>query len=377
MLGVTGSIAAYKALELLRLLRREGASVQVVMSEGAKNFVSPLSFATLSGKPVLERQFGRMRHIALGKADAFVIAPATANFIAKASVGIADDLLTSSLQAFEGPVVVSPAMNDAMYRNQALRKNISRLRGIGYVIVEPDCGELACGTNGKGRLAELGKIVGALEAVFAPNDLKGKTVLVTAGPTREFIDPIRFISNASSGRMGYAFAEAAARRGAEVVLVSGPTSLEPPAGVKVEAVETTAEMFASVRKFFPMADLFVSAAAPADFSPSKRECSKVQKSRLKKLALKETVDIAAWCGRNKKKQKVVAFALETAPFVAKAKKKLTVKNADLVVLNTPENLQSAYAKGTLVFADGRVKKLKRTGKQEFADAVISRVMRVA
>lgn len=375
LVGVTGSIAAYKALELVRALKKEGASVHVIQSEGAKNFVSPLSFQTISGRPVMEQQFGdrKMKHIDLSEADALVVAPATANFVAKAAAGLADDLLSTTLQAFFGPVVIAPAMNDVMYEHQVQRQNISKLKSIGYTVVEPGVGDLACGRKGQGRLAATQKILDALSAFFVPQDLKGKTVLVTAGPTREFLDPVRFLSNASSGKMGHAFAHAARARGARVVLVSGPTGIEPATGVKTVAVTTTKEMLAAVKKEFKRCDVFVSAAAPADFQPARKAAQKLAKKTVKTLALQPTPDILAWCGRHKTKQFVLGFALETKASIPKARKKLRAKKADAMVLNTPTNVSSESAQGVLVFSK-TMEKIPRKDKLAFAHAVLDRVV---
>lgn len=392
LLGITGSIAAYKALELCRQLKKEGADVHVILSEGAKNFVQPLSFQAVSGNAVLENQFEQgptdhsdkkrrkadakktkgagMKHIDLSSADALIIAPATANVVAKAAAGLADDLLTTTLQAFSGPVLIAPAMNDVMYTHQVRHRNIRRLQELGYAVVEPDAGDLACGRKGQGRLASADKILARLESLAKPQDLAGITVLVSAGPTREYFDPVRFISNASSGKMGYAIADAARARGADVTLVSGPTALQPPAGVKTVRVETTAQMEAAVKKTFQKADVFISAAAPADFSPVKMAKTKIPKSKINAVPLEATPDILAWAGKSKKKnQVVVGFALETNPAVAKARAKLRAKHADAIVLNGVDNVASENAQGTLVWARGAIKIAKKT-KSQFAHALL-------
>ncbi len=407
LLGVTGSIAAYKALELCRQLRKEGANVHVILSEGAKNFVSPLSFQTISGNPVLEAQFeshknenhearkeknhgggkrkpdsgGRMKHadrkmkhIDLSSADALIIAPATANLVAKAAAGLADDLLTTTLQAFSGPVLVAPAMNDVMYVHQVQHRNIRRLQELGYAVVEPDAGDLACGRKGLGRLASSGKILARLETLLQPQDLKSQTILVTAGPTREYLDPIRFISNASSGKMGYAIAEAAASRGAKVILISGPTALQPPAGVKTIFVETTGQMKTSVQTHFKKAILFIAAAAPADFAPTKKAKTKMPKTNVNRIDVKPTPDVLSWAGKHKKQgQKIIGFALETPPSLSKARQKLAAKRADAVLLNGPENIASEKAAGTLVWPQSQKQLAKKT-KLEFAHALLDELV---
>lgn len=418
LLGVTGSIAAYKALELCRQLKKDGADVHVILSEGAKNFVQPLSFQSLSGNDVLEAQFesyldinqknenrqvrkeknggqgknaldnsrkktenqktqtsAGMKHIDVSAADTLVIAPATANFVAKAAAGLADDLLTTTLQAFSGPVLVAPAMNDVMYAHQVQHRNINRLKELGYAVVEPDSGDLACGRIGQGRLASTDKILARLETLLRPQDLKGRTILVTAGPTREYLDPVRFISNASSGKMGYAIAEAASLRGASVILISGPTALLPPANVKTKLVETTSQMDSKVRKHFPKADVFVSAAAPADFAPNKAAKTKIPKNKFNALELKPTADILSWAGKFKNKgQTVIGFALETTPTIAKARRKLLAKKADAVLLNGTKNVGSDTASGILVFSKGQTK-LAKTDKLSFAHALLDAVFR--
>ncbi|MBI2445671.1 bifunctional phosphopantothenoylcysteine decarboxylase/phosphopantothenate--cysteine ligase CoaBC [Candidatus Micrarchaeota archaeon] len=391
LLGVTGSIAAYKAVELCRQLKKEGADVHILLSEGAKNFVQPLSFQAVSGNPVMENQFENwhgkekeskpekkkekngnagMKHINASTADALLIAPATANLVAKAAAGLADELLTTTLQAFGGPVLIAPAMNDVMYEHQVQHRNIRRLKDLGYAIVEPEAGDLACGRKGQGRLASSEKILARLESLLKPQDLTGKTILITAGPTREYLDPVRFISNASSGKMGYALAEAAASRGADVTLVSGPTELRPPANVKTVYVETTTQMQAAVSKAFKKTDVFISAAAPTDFTPDTPSKKKIAKDRIGAIAVKSTPDILAWTGEHKKKnQVVIGFALEAPASIAKARRKMKAKHADAIVLNGPENLASEKAAGTLIFAKNQ-KKLAKTSKLEFAHTLL-------
>lgn len=394
LLGVTGSIAAYKAVELCRQLKKEGADVQVILSVGAKNFVQPLSFQAVSGNAVMENQFENqtrqvrnqnnkarhasgtptptdsMPHIDLSSADALIIAPATANLVAKAAAGLADDLLTTTLQAFSGPVLIAPAMNDVMYEHQVQHRNIRRLKELGYAVIEPEPGDLACGRKGQGRLAATEKILARLETQLVPQDLAGKTILVTAGPTREYLDPVRFISNASSGRMGYAIAEAAASRGAKVILVSGPTSLHAPAGVKTIPVETTAEMMDAVKAQFKKSDTCIAAAAPADFTAKTKTKTKLQKGNVKAIAVKPTVDVLAWAGHHKKPgQTVIGFALESPIRVQKARQKMKAKNADAIVLNGRENLASPKAAGIILWNQGQ-RKIAKQSKLEFAHALL-------
>lgn len=261
-------------------------------------------------------------------------------------------------------------MNDVMYGHQVARHNIRRLRELGYAVIEPDAGDLACGRKGQGRLAATGKILARLETLLKPQDLAGKTILITAGPTREYLDPVRFISNASSGRMGYALAEAAASRGAKVILISGPTALQVPAGIKAIQVETTAEMAKAVQTHFKKCDVFIAAAAPADFSPKTRAKTKLPKRHVNTVSVQMTPDILAWVGHHKKAgQTVIGFALESPATVQKALKKLESKNADAIVLNGPENVAAEEATGTLVTAR-KQSKLKKKDKLQFAHALL-------
>lgn len=345
-LGVTGGIAAYKAAEILRLLQDRGVKVQVIMTRAAQEFVRPLTFAALSGEKVITEMFSEgsaepnvesaVEHIAVAQgADALVVAPATADTLAKFANGIANDFLSTLYLATTAPVVVAPAMNVNMWEHDATRKNLETLRARGVKIVEPGSGYLACGMVGAGRLAEPEQIVEAvMETLGVSQDLKGETVLVSAGPTYEPIDPVRFIGNRSSGKMGYALAEMAIRRGAKVVLVSGPTALKPPAVDEYVPVETAEQMRAAVMERFPDATVVIKTAAVADFKPKQAAPQKIKREKGISLELEPTGDILAELGATKfPKHIVIGFAAETENLLENARKKLTKKNVDAIVLN--------------------------------------------
>ena len=345
-LGVTGGIAAYKAAEVLRLLQDRGVKVQVIMTRAAQEFVRPLTFAALSGEKVITEMFAEreaepnldsaVEHISVAQGiDALVVVPATADTLAKFANGIANDFLSTTYLATTAPVIVAPAMNVNMWEHEATRKNLETLRGRGVRIVEPGSGYLACGMIGAGRLAEPEEIVEAvLETLGVSQDLKGETVLVTAGPTYEPIDPVRFIGNRSSGKMGYAIAEMAIRRGARVVLISGPTALKPPAVAEFVAVESAEQMRQAVMERFPDATIVIKTAAVADFRPTKAAGQKIKREKGISLELEPTGDILAELGANKfPKHIIIGFAAETENLIENARKKLTKKNVDAIVLN--------------------------------------------
>jgi phosphopantothenoylcysteine decarboxylase/phosphopantothenate--cysteine ligase len=344
-LGVTGGIAAYKAAELVRLLQDKGIRVQVVMTRAAQEFVRPLTFAALSGEKVITDLFGSgaedpnidsaVEHIAVAQAiDALVVAPATADVIAKFAHGQANDFLTTLFVATTAPVVIAPAMNVNMWENAATQANIQTLKARGKHIVEPDSGYLACGMVGAGRLAANETIVKAvLKALHAEQDLAGETVLVTAGPTQEPIDPVRYIGNRSSGKMGYALAEAALRRGAKVILVSGPTALKPPATAEVIQVQTAQQMRDAVMAQFEQSSIVIKAAAVADFTVRSATDEKIKRKGPMMLELEPTVDILAEIGAKKGSRLVIGFAAETNDVLANARKKLESKRLDAIVLN--------------------------------------------
>ena len=345
-LGVCGGIAAYKAAEIVRLLQERGIRVQIVMTESAQEFIRPLTFAALSGKKVITGMFTRdggaepnidsaIEHIAVAQSiDALVVAPATADILAKFAQGIANDFLTTLYLATTAPVVVAPAMNVNMWEHPATQQNLETLRKRGVRIVKPGSGYLACGMTGPGRLADNEAIVAAaMEALGASQDLAGDTVLITAGPTREKVDPVRYLSNRSSGRMGYALAEGALRRGARVLLVSGPTSLKPPAGAEVAWVESAKDMLDAVLRLLPEASIVIKTAAVADYTIANPAAQKIKRGGDMALALELAPDILAEISRRKKSQLVIGFAAETENVIENGRKKLKSKSLDAIVVN--------------------------------------------
>ena len=385
LLGVTGGIAAYKAVEIVSRLRKAGAAVHVIMTEGATKFVAPLTFREISGNPVVhamwdEPKTWNVEHIALAQwADCFVIAPATANMIGKIANGIADDMLSTVVMAATSPVMIAPAMNTNMYHNPITQQNISKLRHLGYHMIEPAAGMLACGIEGVGRLPEPVAVVEAIQSIFsAQADLKGKKVLITAGGTREPIDPVRYIGNRSSGKMGYALAEAAVKRGAEVVLVSGPVSLTPPAGVQFISVETAQEMRAAVLAEFADSDIVIKAAAVADYRVSCQSSQKIKKTNEPLLlVLEKNPDILAELGRIKTQQILVGFAAETENLIAHAAEKLQRKNADLIVANDVTQRGAGFNADTnivkLLYKNGKVEELPQMAKKKLADVIFDKI----
>jgi phosphopantothenoylcysteine decarboxylase/phosphopantothenate--cysteine ligase len=384
VLGVTGGIGAYKACELARELMRRGMRVKTVMTAAAQRFVTPLTFRTLTGEPVAVSLWDdpaaqRVHHISLAEeADVLVIAPCTANVIAKIAQGRADDLLTTTALATESPLVIAPAMNTHMWRKDVTQRNVALLQDRGAIFVEPGVGELACGDVGEGRLAEVDEIADAVEREVArARGLAGVRVLVTAGPTREPIDPVRYIGNRSSGRQGYAIAEEAARRGAEVTLVSGPTELPDPFGVRTVRVETAEQMREAVDAAYESADVVVAAAAVADLRPAHAAAAKLKKDAAPDhLALERTVDILASLGSRKGKRLLVGFAAETGDPVGSARGKLTSKNLDLVVANDVTEPGAGFGTATnrvtLVEAD-RTEELPLMDKRAVARTVLDRI----
>jgi len=345
-LGVTGGIAAYKAAEVLRMLQDRGIRVQVIMTRAAQEFVKPLTFAALSGEKVITGMFSpgeehepnidsAIEHIAVAQSiDALVVAPATADILAHFAQGIATDFLTTLYLATTAPVVVAPAMNVNMWNHPATQANLDILRKRGVKIVEPNAGYLACGMVGQGRLAENDAIVAAvLEVLGASQDLAGETVLIPAGPTREKIDPVRYLTNRSSGRMGYALAEGAVRRGARVLLVSGPTSLTPPGTAEVTRVESTEEMRDAVLRFLPQASIVIKTAAVADYRPKSTAGQKIKRTGPMTLELEATPDILKELSSKKMSQIIVGFAAETENVLESARQKLLAKNLDAIVVN--------------------------------------------
>ena len=392
-LGVTGGVAAYKAAELVRRLQQEGFTVQVVMTRFAREFITPLTFAALSGQKVITDLFAEsggeanlesaIEHIAVAqRTDLLLVAPATADVIAKFARGIADDFLTTLHLASTAPVVLAPAMNVNMWNHPATQENLGMLRARGVHIVQPDEGYLACGMTGPGRLAGQEAIVAAVqEALKVQRDFVGETVLVTAGPTCEDIDPVRYITNRSSGKMGYAVAEAAARRGARVVLISGPTSLDAPAGVERVNVRTALEMQQAVRQHFGKASVGIFAAAVADYRPAETVSQKIKRSKdVLEIRLESNPDILASVAAEKGARLVVGFAAETDRIAENARKKLTAKNADLIVANDVTAEGAGFDLDTNVvtlFArDGRDLPLPKMTKSEVAGRILDEVVRL-
>ncbi len=382
-LGVTGGIAAYKACDLVSRLVKQGAQVRVVLTEHACRFVPPLTFETLSGNPAYTDTFApraEMEHISLAKwADALVIAPATANCLAKLANGIADDLLSTTALAMNAPLLIAPAMNANMWRHPATRANLDVLLSRSVRTVGPGTGRLACGDDDVGRMAEPAEIIEALDALMNPRrDFEGRRVLVTAGPTVERIDPVRYITNRSSGKMGYALAEAARDRGAEVVLVSGPVALAAPAGVERVSVESSADLCEAVLARGEWADIVIQAAAPADFRPVAMAAGKIKKTGAgMKLELENTTDIAAELGRRKRPgQVLVGFAAETDDVLANAREKLARKNCDMIVANDVSRSDAGFGVDTnavtLITADG-ARELPLMRKREAADGILDGV----
>ena len=381
VLGVTGGIAAYKAAEVVSRLKKAGAEVRVVMSENALKFIPALTLETLSGNRAYVDQFSRefeIEHVALAKwADIFVIAPATANFIGKMANGIADDLISTTAMAVTCPVLLAPAMNNNMWKNAACQANMATLIARGVRTVGPEKGKLACGDDDVGRMSEPVAIVEAIADVLCgKRDLEGRRVLVTAGPTVERIDPVRHITNRSTGKMGYAIAQAAAERGAQVTLVSGPVNLSAPVGVTVVNVISSAELCAEVLRAGETSDVVIQAAAPADFTPAHVSDVKIKKQPGEgmTLELKPTVDIAAELGRRKRPgQVLVAFAAESNDVLENARKKLTRKNADMIVANDITEKGAGFGGDTnviTIITENDMQKLPLMTKRQAADAIL-------
>lgn len=386
VLGVCGGIAAYKVVELLRLYVKAGAEVHVVMTAGACEFVTPLTFQTLSGNAVHTDLFNlyqekEIGHISLAdRADLFVVAPATANVIGKVAAGIADDLLTTTIMATKAPVLFVPAMNVNMWENPIYRRNQKTLEGLGYRFMEPAAGFLACGWEGKGKLPDPLAIFEETCAALTPKDLAGKTVLVTSGPTREEIDPVRFLSNYSSGKMGAAIARAARDRGARVILVSGPVSQPIPCSVQGCSVVSARQMHEAVVEHAAQADIIIMAAAVADYRPSERGEIKIKKGEAQQMVLKleKNPDILAELGSMKREgQILVGFAAETNDLVANARKKLQEKNLDIIVANDVTQEGAGFDSETnivrFLFRGGEMEELPQLSKTEVAHRLLDRV----
>jgi phosphopantothenoylcysteine decarboxylase / phosphopantothenate---cysteine ligase len=392
-LGVSGGIAAYKAAEVVRLLQDRGIRVQVIMTRAAQEFIRPLTFAALSGEKVITDMFGAgnnddapnidsaVEHIAVAQSiDALLVAPATADVLAKFAQGIAGDFLTTLYLATTAPVIVAPAMNVNMWDHPATQANLEILKKRGVRIVAPGTGYLACGMTGPGRLAENEAIVAAtLEALGASQELAGETVLVTAGPTREKIDPVRYLTNRSSGRMGYALAEAALRRGARVLLVSGPTALTPPGAAEVTRIESAEEMREAVLKLLPSATIVIKTAAVSDYRPKAAASQKIKRSGPISLELEPTADILSEIARHKQTQLIIGFAAETQNALENARKKLASKSLDAIVVNDVSREGVGFdsdRNAVTIITQHEVEEVPETSKWEVAQRVLDQVVRL-
>ncbi len=387
VLGISGGIAAYKTPDLVRRLQDAGAAVRVIMTPNATRFVAPLSLAAVSGSGVIVDQWGDpsrggVDHIEIARwAELLLIAPATANVIAKLAAGIADDALTTYAVAHRTVLMVVPAMNTQMYLHPTVQENLERLRARGVVVLDPDSGLLACGDEGVGRMPDVPVIVEQVKALFAARDLEGKRVLVTAGPTRESIDPVRYISNRSSGKMGYALAQAARARGATVTLISGPTALSAPQGVDVIRVTSAAEMYDRVLAAVDAHDLLVGAAAVADFAPAEASAQKIKKtpgSDELHLTLRKTPDILEAVGKRQKRPFTVAFAAETENLDEHARAKLAAKRADLIVANDVSDPSIGFDADdnavTLLDRAGNATAIERASKLTVANRILDKAL---
>lgn len=385
VVGLTGGIACYKSAELVRALVKAGARVRVMMSAGAEQFITPLTLQTLSGHPVSTNTFdltqeSEIGHIRLAdEANALIIAPATANVIGKIAAGIADDLITTVVLATRAPLLIAPAMNVHMYENPVVQENLERLRRRGHVVIEPGEGFLACGYEGKGRLADTDILVAEVERALSPNDFAGRRVLVSAGPNREPIDPVRFISNRSTGKMGFALARAARRRGAEVTLVAGPTSLTTPHGVRRIDAETAAAMQREIEREIKKADVLLMCAAVADYRPARVAPQKLKKQKGNlQLELTRTDDVLASLARKKGKCITVGFAAETEDVLANAGRKLSEKNLDLIVANDVAGSDTGFAVDTnavvILGRNGKRVDVPLMSKDEVADRILDEIL---
>lgn len=386
VLCVTGGIAAYKAADLTSKLRQAGADVRVLMTKSATQFISPITFETLSGNRTVVDTFDRnfaweVEHISLAKAaDVFVIAPATANVIAKATHGIADDMVTTTLLATKAPVVIAPAMNTGMYDNPVTQYNLTALRERGFHIIEPAAGRLACGDSGSGKLPDTETLLWGIQKALTPQNLRGRRVLVTAGPTQEALDPVRFLSNHSTGKMGYAVAARAAMRGAVVTLVSGPTALEAPHGVQRVDVVSAHDMYEAVISRADAQDMIIKAAAVGDYRPAETATEKLKKSDEElHISLARNPDILAELGRKKRPgQLLCGFAMETQNLLDNAADKLRRKNCDMLVANSLRDAGAGFGTdtnvATLLYADGRQETAPLMQKEALADIILDRLL---
>jgi phosphopantothenoylcysteine decarboxylase/phosphopantothenate--cysteine ligase len=379
IVGVTGGIAAYKSADLVSKLVQQGADVWVAMTAEAAKLVTPLTFRTLSKNPIITDLFSEelagihVPHISITeKADLIIIAPATANIIGKMAQGIADDALSTMVMGSKAPKLIAPAMNRNMWDNPVVQENVSKLKALGFQMIGPDTGWLACGDEGIGRMADVQAIISrATEIIEASKDLKGVRILITAGGTREAIDPVRFIGNRSSGKMGYAVARAAAERGASVTLITTPTQIEKPSNCKIIEVETAAQMKQAVLIEAKRSDAVVMAAAVADYRPVQKLKGKMKKLSSKiKIELHKTDDILESLGKNKGNKVLVGFSLETSNLIGNSKKKLTGKNLDLVVANTEEALDADSSRAYFIYDDGKIDRTRSVSKNYIAGKII-------
>ena len=388
VLGITGGIAAYRAAQIAREMTKRGAHVYCILTRNATNFITQQTMETLTGNPAVVDMFARpdkweVEHIALAKrADVFLVAPASANFIGKVASGVADDMLTTTVMATRAPLLIAPAMNSNMYENPVTQRNMQTLKTLLRAqFIEPKVGLLACNDVGKGHIADDETILEAVERALTPGDLTGKKVLVTAGPTREALDPVRFLTNRSSGRMGYALAEAAARRGAEVTLVSGPVALECPTGVRREFVESTQDLYCAMERLCREQDVIIQAAAPADYRPAHIAGQKIKKANGEAMELKlvENPDVAAMVGSKKRPgQVLVAFAAETQNLSENAAKKLDKKNVDFIVGNDVTRPGAGFDVDTniiTIFDRSGATELPMMKKTEVADKILDHVLK--
>ena len=388
VLGITGGIAAYRAAQIAREMTKRGAHVYCILTRNATNFITQQTMETLTGNPAVVDMFARpdkweVEHIALAKrADVFLVAPASANFIGKVASGVADDMLTTTVMATRAPLLIAPAMNSNMYENPVTQRNMQTLKTLLHAqFIEPKVGLLACNDVGKGHIADDEAILEAVERALTPGDLTGKKVLVTAGPTREALDPVRFLTNRSSGRMGYALAEAAARRGAEVTLVSGPVALECPTGVRREFVESTQDLYCAMERLCREQDVIIQAAAPADYRPAHIAGQKIKKADGEAMELKlvENPDVAAMVGSKKRPgQVLVAFAAETQNLSENAAKKLDKKNVDFIVGNDVTRPGAGFDVDTniiTIFDRSGATELPMMKKTEVADKILDHVLK--
>jgi phosphopantothenoylcysteine decarboxylase/phosphopantothenate--cysteine ligase len=381
LLGVSGGVAAYKAVDLIRRIREEGSAVTVVMTEAAMNFITPLSLEVASQNKVYTDLFNNpMAHITLpANADIFIIAPATANIIGKFANGIADDLLSTCFLSFKGKVAIAPAMNWRMYENPFFQDNLKTLLSRGIVQIGPEKGLLACGEEGMGKMADITEIIDTMKSMLTKKDLQNEKILITAGPTREFIDPVRFISNRSSGKMGYALAQAAFRRGAEVTLISGHSTLDSPKGIKFISVETSNDMLNAVNKEIDSSTIFIMSAAVSDFMPLEMSKEKIEKSGELILRLKQTPDIISEVSKKRNKPFIIGFAAETGKKMERARKKLKEKNLDMIVFNDVTEVGSGFDADTnkvIIIDNEKETELPLLSKDSVADAILDRMIEI-